>query len=190
LTTLRKSLTAVKKQIVASNGSVVEVSSLLRRVDEYGSVLRGCIEESQRQQSRVDLFTGTFEGSGGLRRRGNNSKNSKNKDGGAKDGGLTDGNSDASAIQKSLLRTKQMLSSELNRVSEIADTLKHDDESLKSVDSTYGVLNDLSKSAKSVLLGLELGVYKERIWLWGTFGVWWFVVFYVVWKRVWIPFIF
>ncbi|GMI46901.1 hypothetical protein TrCOL_g2569 [Triparma columacea] len=91
---------------------------------------------------------------------------------------------DTDAITSSLLRTRAMLSSEVDRVGATARTLEEDSKLMNATANDYGVLSDLSNNARKVLRSLENAKMKEQALLWGAMGFYVCCLLWVIYTRI------
>lgn len=97
--------------------------------------------------------------------------------------------SDESAVNSSLLRTRSMLTSELDRINSVNSTFNNDKKAIQRVAEDYNSLENISDNARRVLRSLENKEVKENLVLGGATLFYMFCLVYVVWTRFWIPFI-
>jgi len=93
---------------------------------------------------------------------------------------------EAQAIQKSLLRTQNLLRNELERVSHLGNAIEEDGKVLQSTMEDHKSLN--TKNARKALTGLERAQRQEQQILMLSVSFFFLVAFYVMWSRVLIKF--
>ena len=93
------------------------------------------------------------------------------------------------SVKSSLERTKQMMKSELERVSHVTNVIDTDGQALNKTREEQQELGDAGKGAKGSLQRLKLEEQKENIIFWSSVVFFYLVVIYVVWSRIRIPFI-
>ena len=93
------------------------------------------------------------------------------------------------AIQSSLIRTKQMMQSELQRVSEVTTTIQDDGKKIKSTKDQHLSMEDGVKGARYTLLWLKVKEKEDSVIFWSAVTFFYLVVLYVMWTRVRIPFL-
>lgn len=101
-------------------------------------------------------------------------------------GGSSTTASEAQKIQKSLLKTQQLLKNELNRVSNITNVIEEDGNILQQTMDEHKSLN--TKKAQKALTSLERAQQHEQRLIYLSilfFGV---TVFYIMWVRVFVKF--
>mmetsp|Transcript_6004 Transcript_6004/g.12024 ORF Transcript_6004/g.12024 Transcript_6004/m.12024 type:complete len:140 (-) Transcript_6004:49-468(-) len=91
---------------------------------------------------------------------------------------------DSSAIRDSLLRTRAMLSSEVDRIGATQATLEEDARVMSKTAEDYGVLGDLSSNARKVLRSLENAKMKEQVLLYCATGFYTLCLIYVIYTRL------
>ncbi|GMH69006.1 hypothetical protein TrRE_jg3753 [Triparma retinervis] len=77
-----------------------------------------------------------------------------------------------------------MLSSEVDRVGATARTLEEDSKLMSATADDYGVLGDLSSSARKVLRSLENAKMKEQALLWGAMAFYVCCLLWVLYTRI------
>ena len=80
--------------------------------------------------------------------------------------GLSKGEGDEASITESLMRTRAMLESEVDRVGIVTETIEDDRRAMSRTSEGYGVLQDLSSRARGILRSLENAKVKEQVALW------------------------
>jgi len=94
-------------------------------------------------------------------------------------------NKEAKKISESLKRTKQLMSQEINRVSEVNKTLDDDTVYLKDTKNDHDMLKyDSNKNAHYALRQLKMQEKKEDIIFWFSVIFYVMVSFYVLWCRL------
>ena len=96
---------------------------------------------------------------------------------------------DAVEVTRSLLRTRASLSAELSRLGAVSSQIAVDGLSLRAVSDTYIDVSDIAGSARKVLRHLKNREVRERLALYGAAATFYAVGAYVVWSRLWIPFL-
>ncbi|VEU37114.1 unnamed protein product [Pseudo-nitzschia multistriata] len=94
--------------------------------------------------------------------------------------------SEAQRIQKSLLKTQNLLKNELNRVSNISTAIDEDGDILQQTMDHHKSLN--TKNAQQALTALQRAQAHEQRVLNASIFVFGTVVFYIMWSRVLIKF--
>lgn len=94
--------------------------------------------------------------------------------------------SEAQAIQKSLMRTQDLLKNELNRVSQLGNAIEEDGKVLQDTMDHHKSLN--TKTAQKALTALERAKRQEQRMLIISVSFFFLVAFYVTWSRVLIKF--
>ena len=94
--------------------------------------------------------------------------------------------SEAQRIQKSLLKTQNLLKNELNRVSNISTAIDEDGDILQQTMDHHKSLN--TKNAQQALTALKRAQAHEQRVLNASIFVFGTVVFYIMWSRVLIKF--
>jgi len=90
--------------------------------------------------------------------------------------------SEAQKIQKSLMKTQHLLKNELNRVSNITNTIEEDGNILQQTMDHHKSLN--TKNAQHALTALQRAQAHEQIFLNASIAIFVSVVFYIMWSRV------
>ena len=80
--------------------------------------------------------------------------------------GLSKGDGDEASITESLMRTRAMLESEVDRIGIVTETIEDDRRAMSRTSEGYGVLKGLSSSARGILRSLENAKVKEQVALW------------------------
>lgn len=94
--------------------------------------------------------------------------------------------SEAQKIQKSLLRTQQLLKNELNRVSNITNAIEEDGNILQKTMDHHKSFN--TKNAQHALTALQRAQAHEQRVLTASIVIFFCTVFYILWSRVLIKF--
>ena len=94
--------------------------------------------------------------------------------------------SEAQRIQKSLLKTQNLLKNELNRVSNITSAIEEDGKILQETTDQHKSLN--TKNAQHALAALQRAQAHEQRVLNASIVVFMTVVFYIMWSRVLVKF--
>ena len=94
--------------------------------------------------------------------------------------------SEAQSIQKSLMRTQDLLKSELQRVSHLGNAIEEDGNMLQQTMDQHKSLN--TKTAQKALTALERAQREEQRMLMMSVCFFFLVSFYVMWSRVLIKF--
>ena len=97
---------------------------------------------------------------------------------------------EARSITTSLKRTQTLLQMELERVSHVTDAIDHDGQLLSQTKSHQRQMTSTVKGATAALRNLQLQQRKEQIVLMTSIVFFYTVVFYVIWTRIRIPFLF
>ena len=95
----------------------------------------------------------------------------------------------AQTITTSLLRTKNMMAQELNRVSTLNTTVNDDGTLLNTAKDEHTNMGGTMKSTKGVMKRLERQDVRDAIILRCAIVFYWLVVIYVLWTRIKIPFL-
>jgi hypothetical protein len=90
--------------------------------------------------------------------------------------------SEAQSIQKSLMRTQNLLKNELHRVSNISNAIEEDENVLRQTMDHHKSLN--TKQAKKALTALQRAQQQEQRTLYASIAFFCVVAFYVMWSRV------
>jgi hypothetical protein len=98
-------------------------------------------------------------------------------------------NEESKAINLSLNRTKQMMRSELQRVSDVTSAIQDDGKRIQSIKGEHISMGDGVKGAKYALGWLKLKEKEDVIIFWSSVVFFYIVVLYVMWTRVRIPFL-
>ncbi len=96
--------------------------------------------------------------------------------------------SQSKAIKSSLLRTKQMMQNELQRVSDVTSTIQNDGKKIQNTKDHHVNMSDSVKGAKINLLWLKVKEKEDSIVFWASVTFFYVVVLYVMWTRIRIPF--
>lgn len=96
---------------------------------------------------------------------------------------------DAKTITKSLLRTKSLLSQELDRVNQISTNLESDENVLNETKETGDSLSEVIFGAKGALRSLQNQEQREHVVLMASVVFFYLCVLYVVFSRIRIPFL-
>ena len=127
------------------------------------------------KRNRQDLFSSSSNQTGtsslSSSRRKNSRSNSNNNTA-----------SEAQKIQKSLLKTKQLLQNELHRVTNITNVIEEDGHILEKTMDEHKSLN--TKKAQSALTSLERAQQHEQRVLNGSILIFILTVSYIIWCRV------
>ena len=92
-------------------------------------------------------------------------------------------------ITLSLLRTKTLLTNEIQRLGLTNEIITNDSKSIKLINEEYINLSDLSGSARKILGSLKNREVKERVALYCSVGFFVLCCFFVVFSRIRIPFL-
>ena len=95
----------------------------------------------------------------------------------------------AQSITTSLLRTKNMMAQELNRVSTLNTTINDDGTLLNTAKDEHTNMGGTMKSTKGVMKRLGRQYVRDVIILRCAIVFYWLVVIYVLWTRIKIPFL-
>ena len=95
----------------------------------------------------------------------------------------------AQSITTSLLRTKNMMAQELNRVSTLNTTINDDGTLLNTAKDEHTNMGGTMKSTKGVMKRLGRQDVRDAIILRCSIIFYWLVVIYVLWTRIKIPFL-
>ena len=95
----------------------------------------------------------------------------------------------AQSITTSLLRTKNMMAQELNRVSTLNTTINDDGTLLNTAKDEHTNMGGTMKSTKGVMKRLGRQDVRDAIILRCAIVFYWLVVIYVLWTRIKIPFL-
>ena len=95
----------------------------------------------------------------------------------------------AQSITTSLLRTKNMMAQELNRVSTLNTTINDDGNLLNTAKDEHTNMGGTMKSTKGVMKRLGRQDVRDAIILRCAIVFYWLVVIYVLWTRIKIPFL-
>jgi len=95
----------------------------------------------------------------------------------------------AQSITTSLLRTKNMMAQELNRVSTLNTTINDDGTLLNTAKDEHTNMGGTMKSTKGVMKRLGRQDVRDAIILRCAIIFYWLVVIYVLWTRIKIPFL-
>ena len=96
---------------------------------------------------------------------------------------------EAKDITSSLRRTKIMMQQELNRISNVSESIDNDGKVLKMTKDEHLGLKGGIKGAKGSLGRLKLKEKEDEIVFWASVGFFYAVVLYVLWTRIRIPFL-
>ena len=96
---------------------------------------------------------------------------------------------DAKTIHDSLLRSKALLSQELDRVNTLNQTIDNDNKILMETNSSHLFLGNIVTGAKSALRQLKSQENRDMVLLWSSVMFFYSIVLYIVWTRIRIPFI-
>jgi hypothetical protein len=131
----------------------------------------------------------------GMRRRRNTSHEKKRKDlmSNRKQKESTSDSASASQeaqdITASLSRTKTMMQQELNRISNVSESIDRDGSMLdKTKEEHFGMKGGI-KGAKGSIARLKLKENEDTIVFWASVVFFYVVVLYVLWTRIRIPFL-
>jgi hypothetical protein len=94
--------------------------------------------------------------------------------------------SEAQGIQKSLMRTQGLLKNELQRVSQLGNTIEEDGNVLQQTMDDHKSID--TRNAKKALTALERAQRQEQRALMLSVSFFFLVAFYVMWSRVLIKF--
>mmetsp|Transcript_22616 Transcript_22616/g.37408 ORF Transcript_22616/g.37408 Transcript_22616/m.37408 type:complete len:118 (+) Transcript_22616:93-446(+) len=95
---------------------------------------------------------------------------------------------DARSIAKSLLRTRALISQELERTSHVSEAIEADGKLLDKTKIHQHTMNDTVKDANAALSNLQLQQRKERYVFIGSVSLFFAVALYVLWTRIRIPY--
>ena len=95
----------------------------------------------------------------------------------------------AQSITSTLLRTKNMMSQELSRVSTLNTTITDDGALLSSARTGHEQLGGTMQNSKGVMKKLSRQDVRDAFILKVAVMFYWFVVGYVIWSRIKIPFL-
>ena len=95
----------------------------------------------------------------------------------------------AQSITTSLLRTKNMMEQELNRVSTLNNTITDDGALLQTARDEHTDMGGTMKGARGVMKRLGRQDVRDAIILRCSIIFYWLVVMYVLWSRIKIPFL-
>lgn len=93
------------------------------------------------------------------------------------------------SVTSSLERTKEMMRSELERVSHVSNVIHTDGKALEQTRDEQLEINDAGKGAKGSLQRLKLQEKQESMVFWSSVVFFYLVVLYIVWSRIRIPFL-
>lgn len=129
-----------------------------------------------------------------LRQRRNRHKNRTNErtklfDTKTKSSNKSQAAEDAKNITKSLLRTKTLLSQELDRVTSLNQTIDEDNSMLQKTSDDHMFLDNVVSGARKALRSLRSQDNRDSVILWSSAAFFYVVVLYVVWTRIRIPFL-
>jgi hypothetical protein len=96
---------------------------------------------------------------------------------------------EAKAVTSSLLRTKNMIRQELNRVYDVTNVIEKDGEILKDTTLAHQGLNSIVKSARHTLQLLKRQDIQDVVILWSAVVFFYCCALYVAWTRMRIPFL-
>ena len=113
------------------------------------------------------------------------SKKKKNTDGDKKKSAAEE----ARSINESLLRTKQMMHSELGRMSHVKDAIQSDENALKNIQEDQMGMGGAVKGAKGALGQMSRQDREEAVVLTISIIIFSLSALYVVWTRIRIPFL-
>jgi hypothetical protein len=122
----------------------------------------------------------------------NNNNNSTRKNEGSTSSRTNTSRSDEEskkAITSSLMRTKQMMQSELQRVSDVSSTIQDDGKKIQNTQDQHKSMGHGVKGAKFALVWLKVKEKEDSIIFWSAVSFFFAVVLYVVWTRIRIPFL-
>ena len=117
------------------------------------------------------------------RRQPNSNSNKNNKD------NAISATHQAQSITTSLLRTKNMMAQELNRVSTLNTTINDDGTLLNTAKDEHTNMGGTMKSTKGVMKRLGRQDVRDAVILRCAIIFYWLVVIYVLWTRIKIPFL-
>ena len=95
----------------------------------------------------------------------------------------------AQSITTSLLRTKNMMEQELNRVSTLNNTITDDGAMLQTARDEHTDMGGTMKGARGLMKRLGRQDVRDAIILRCSIIFYWLVVMYVLWSRIKIPFL-
>mmetsp|Transcript_11417 Transcript_11417/g.24356 ORF Transcript_11417/g.24356 Transcript_11417/m.24356 type:complete len:126 (-) Transcript_11417:3386-3763(-) len=95
----------------------------------------------------------------------------------------------AQSITTSLLRTKNLMSQELDRVSTLNTTIDDDGALLHDAKEEHAGMGGTMKGAKKVMGRLGRQDVRDAVILKCAVGFYWVVVAYVLWSRIKVPFL-
>lgn len=95
----------------------------------------------------------------------------------------------AQSITTSLLRTKNMMEQELNRVSTLNNTITDDGALLQTARDEHTDMGGTMKGARGLMKRLGRQDVRDAIILRCSIIFYWLVVMYVLWSRIKIPFL-
>jgi hypothetical protein len=96
---------------------------------------------------------------------------------------------DAKLITRSLQRTKNMMHQELNRLNAVSETIDKDGKILNQTKDEHLSMKGGIQGAKGSLGKLKLKEREDQIIFWSSVIFFYFVVLYVLWTRIRIPFL-
>ena len=96
---------------------------------------------------------------------------------------------EARSINESLLRTKQMMHSELGRMSHVKDAIQSDENALKNIQEDQMGMGGAVKGAKGALGQMSRQDREEAVVLTISIIIFCLSALYVVWTRIRIPFL-
>ena len=96
---------------------------------------------------------------------------------------------EARSINESLLRTKQMMHSELGRMSHVKDAIQSDENALKNIQEDQMGMGGAVKGAKGALGQMSRQDREEAVVLIVSIIIFALSALYVVWTRIRIPFL-
>ncbi len=98
-------------------------------------------------------------------------------------------NDEAKAKTSSLMRTKEMMKNELQRVSDVSSALQDDEKKLKDTRAEHERMGGGVKDARYALGWLKVKEKEDVIVFWSAVVFFYCVVLYVMWTRIRIPFL-
>ena len=137
------------------------------------------LRQRRRNQKHTTNHQNLFHSSAERKTQQHNSKktNEKNK------------NEETKAITSSLLRTKQMMQNELQRVSDVTNTIQDDGKKIKNTRDEHMSMGDGVKGARYALVWLKMKEKEDVIIFWSAVTFFYAVALYVLWTRIRIPFL-
>jgi len=96
---------------------------------------------------------------------------------------------EAKSITNSLQRTKAMMTSELERVSHVTESIANDGKTIHDTKLEHLGIKDAVRDSRGSLGALKRREREERVVFWSAVVFFYLVVGYILWSRLRIPFL-